>query len=131
MLSNFQSATENLDSNTTARNKHKFAISLLKIYQEIEKKSGSAEKRVQSIIKGFSELSGTQFQNSITLIAKEADYTEGISADFTPEQKLELARLKESIQTSQNNIQTSQNNIALIDENNETIDRLLGKVKKD
>ena len=122
LLSNFQSASENLDPNITDRNKHKFAISLLKIYQEIEKKSGSVEQRVQSIIKGFSELSGTQFESNVTLIAKESDYTEGVSADFTPEQKIELARLKQSIQTSQNNIQTSQNNIQT-SQNNIALDK--------
>lgn len=111
MLSTFSSAIEQLDPATTARNKHKFAISLLKIYQEVEKKSGAAERRVQSLIKWFPELQNTQFENTTTLIAQEADYTPGVDTDFTPEQKAQLAMLRQQIASDRQQIASDRQHI--------------------
>jgi hypothetical protein len=96
MLETFALSTEQLPDDLSARNKHRFSLMLLKTYQEIEKKEGKAEGRANSLIKAF-PLIAPSSTNNLLLLARDADYTEGISTDFTPEQEAELAKLKKQI----------------------------------
>ncbi|MBA6397601.1 hypothetical protein [Colwellia sp. BRX10-4] len=104
MLETFALSTEQLPDDLSARNKHRFSLMLLKTYQEIEKKEGKAEGRANSLIKAFPTIAPSS-TNNLLLLARDADYTEGISTDSTPEQKEKLAEYKENIAKSEKEIE--------------------------
>ena len=108
-------SNDKFPSNTSARDKHTFAIWLLKAHQNIQKKTGTATLRVESLSKKYPELSALLSKRLLPR-AKVADWTPGVDTDFTSEQKAELAKL--------------QKQTALIKANNETLDRLSGAIPK-
>lgn len=86
-------SNDEFPSNTSARDKHTFAIWLLKAHQNIQKKTGTATRRVEYLSKKYPELSALLSKRLLPR-AKVADWTPGVDTDFTPEQKAELAKLK-------------------------------------
>lgn len=89
-------SNDKFPSDTSARDKHTFAIWLLKAHQNIQEKTGTATRRVESLSKKFPELSALLSERLLPR-AKAADWTPGVDTDFTPAQKAELAKLKKQI----------------------------------
>ncbi|WP_426359676.1 hypothetical protein ACPUVO_05475 [Pseudocolwellia sp. HL-MZ19] len=75
MLETFALSSEQLPEDLSARNKHRFALMLLKAYQEVVEKQGSATGRVNSILDNHPELNSI-FAKDLVPLAKAADYRE-------------------------------------------------------
>ncbi len=93
-------SNDKFPSSTSARDKHTFAIWLLKAHQRIQENEdeatrleGRATTRVEYLLKKFPELAALLSERLLPR-AKAADWTPGVNTDFTPEQKAELTKLK-------------------------------------
>ena len=86
-------SNDKFPSSISPRDKHTFAIWLLKAHQNMQEKTGTATRRVESLSKKFPELSALLSERLLPR-AKAADWTPGVNTDFTPEQKAELTKLK-------------------------------------
>ena len=86
-------SNDKFPSSISPRDKHTFAIWLLKAHQNMHEKTATATRRVESLSKRFPELSALLSERLLPR-AKAADWTPGVNTDFTPEQKAELTKLK-------------------------------------
>lgn len=126
-LSLFSDAASELGSNASRRDKHFIALRIYEAFERIDRKEGGALGTVEMFHDKFPQFKNHSVGIKLYQLAKAADYTEGVNADFTPEQKAQLAEMRKQIAEDKKDI-------ALIKENNKKLDRLIvifGGKKKD
>ena len=131
-------SNDKFPSSTSARDKHTFAIWLLKAHQKIQENEdeatrleveGRATPRVESLLKKFPELSALLSERLLPR-AKAADYYD-TSYLLSPEKQAELQRLRaenaaleKKIAEDRKQIAEIKKETALIKANNEKLDKI-------
>lgn len=128
-------SNDKFPSSISPRDKHTFAIWLLKAHQNMQEKTGTATRRVESLSKKFPELSALLSERLLPR-AKAADYYD-TSHLLSPEKQAKLQRLraenaaleKETAELKKETAELKKENDK-IKANNETLDRLSGSLSK-
>lgn len=118
-------SNDKFPSSISPRDKHTFAIWLLKAHQNMQEKTGTATRRVESLSKKFPELSALLSERLLPR-AKAADWTPGVNTDFTPEQKAELTKLKKQIAEDKKHIAEDKKHIAELKKETAELKKLNG-----
>jgi len=118
LLKYFNMWADELWEDAGRRDKHFLALRMYEIFEMVNRKEWWAVGTVDMFYDKFPQFKDHAIGKSVQLLAQDADYKEWVDIDFTPEQKIELARLKEmNLYLSQKNVDLSQKNVDLSQKN--------------